>query len=245
MRDDLIDASEHEDAHIPINSSPEFCSKTERYERAMNIINQATVALQERFLTLSNGRDVLDTLIESVHEERSNPSSDLYRCKLGVHYISQSADIIKDKHFENGVIKIQKNCLNLLTDEEKSAVEHLRKSNTIESTDSASQSLSFMERLAKKRRKLSSSVEYVNCDFIHCSVAEVERLWSLCGRVLQDDRRSMTPQLLESLVFLRLNERFWDPVLVSESIRNTRSERAASRLRDHELHQNIINHYLN
>ncbi len=59
------------------------------------------------------------------------------------------------------------------------------------------------ERLAQWRRKEapSSSDEFIDCDFIPGSVAEVERLWSLAKYVLMDHRRQMTPRLFEALVF--------------------------------------------
>ncbi len=91
--------------------------------------------------------------------------------------------------------------------------------------------------MTQRRRKKapSSSDEFIHCDFILGSVAEVERLWSLAKYVLTDDRRQMTFQLFEALVFLEMNHRFWDARLVSEAIGCARSERAKARMDANEL----------
>lgn len=49
----------------------------------------------------------------------------------------------------------------------------------------------------------------------------------------------MTPQLFEALVFLKVNERFWDAQLVSEAIYGARGDRADARLHAHEAHEVI------
>jgi len=201
MREDLIEASEHEEANIPIDKTPRMATKSERYERMMKFINFATVSLQKRSLTLAEGRDILDALLESVAEDKSNPASDLWRCKLGSKYIARYAAIMTDQDFENGVVKIQKNQLHLLSDAEKYQVKNLQIEGVGKQGAVSSVGISFQERLSKKRKTLSSAADYINCDFIHCSAAEVERLWSLCDEILVDDRKKMTPQLLECLFF--------------------------------------------
>ncbi len=49
------------------------------------------------------------------------------------------------------------------------------------------------------------------------------------------------PQLFEALVFLKVNERYWDAQLVSKAIYAARGDRAEARLRGNEEHmaQNV------
>ncbi len=49
----------------------------------------------------------------------------------------------------------------------------------------------------------------------------------------------MLLQLLEEQVFLRSDEKFWDPTMISEAIRNSRSGRLISRILDHRLHEEM------
>ena len=58
---------------------------------------------------------------------------------------------------------------------------------------------------------------YINCDYILGSVAEVERLWSMARYVLQDHRTSMKPMNLEALLFLKMNSGFWDLRTVAQA----------------------------
>ncbi len=63
------------------------------------------------------------------------------------------------------------------------------------------------ERIAKKRKKNREGSAYIGCNFILGSVAEVERVWSIAKYVLSEQRRGMTPQMFEAIMFLRYNER--------------------------------------
>lgn len=55
--------------------------------------------------------------------------------------------------------------------------------------------------------------KYQYCPFIIETVVEVE-LWIVAGLFLSDHQTAMNPQLLESLVFLHDNGRFWDDKIV-------------------------------
>ncbi len=68
------------------------------------------------------------------------------------------------------------------------------------------------------------------------SVAEVQRVFSIAKYVFPVNRRSMSPQLFEVLVFFKLDERFWDANLVSKAISCTRSERTKAWMRGHDVH---------
>ena len=206
ISNDLIQVSEGEHADIPVNAIELFKLKVRRYELMMKEAYHATVELQRNMMTLSNCLDILDSLQDIVEDGRSNPDSILHRCKLGSRYIAHDSFIVHSRNFQNAVCKIHRNQVNLLTDPEKEAVRHLREDTTELPFQNFSNANSFKERIAKKRKIANNRTEYITCDFVHGSVAEVERLWSLCGRILSDNCKRLTPQLFEALVFLRINK---------------------------------------
>lgn len=57
----------------------------------------------------------------------------------------------------------------------------------------------------------------MNFSFILGSVAEVERLWSIAGNILSNNRKKMSPLFFESLLFLKVNRNYWDLALVLEA----------------------------
>lgn len=74
---------------------------------------------------------------------------------------------------------------------------------------------------------------YLPCSFILGSVAEGERIWSIAKDMLNGDiRNSLSPMLLEALIFLRFNERFWDADFVSKAITHARREKMKKRIAD-------------
>ena len=80
------------------------------------------------------------------------------------------------------------------------------------------------KRLLKERKVAATGTEYINCAFILGSVAEVERLRSISKYVLPENRRNMTPQLFEAVMFLSVNRWFWGAQLVSQAIYNARQQ---------------------
>lgn len=84
----------------------------------------------------------------------------------------------------------------------------------------------------EKRHRESATHSYVNCDFIIGSAAEVERLWSIAKHLLKDNHKSMSPLLFEALLFLKLNNSYWDLNLVSKAMIRVRSHRVSARLEE-------------
>ena len=97
--------------------------------------------------------------------------------------------------------------------------------------DDDDRNISFDERVKRnKRRRLNRQEKYRKCEFILGSVAEVERLWSIAKNVRTVNRRRMTPILFESILFLKVNHRYWDQVLVSASMAYVRNRNVEERL---------------
>lgn len=74
-------------------------------------------------------------------------------------------------------------------------------------------------RLRKRQKRVTQTEQYQDCRFILGSVAEVERLWSIAKHVFTENRRSMTPQMFEAIMFLKINCNHWDANLVAEAIK--------------------------
>lgn len=236
IRDALIEVSEAPDGNLSVNRSTRFASKVRRYARMLGEIDVVTRSLQTRGYTFAACRRDLDVLIESVRDDARTPGTALHLCRLGTKYIGIDAEIVPDKTFLSAVVKIQNGECNNLTPDEKATVSDLRSSSS-QVTNVLSQNSSMEERLSKRRKISSAAQEYVNCDFILGSVAEVERIWSISKHVLTVERRLMTPQLFESIVFLKYNERFWNEQLVSKAIKSARIERAEELINSHDAYE--------
>ena len=89
-------------------------------------INVATKALQNKTATLSDSWYILDSLIEAVQAGKDNDESDLYGCILGTKYISLHSSISSNSRCESGVIKIQRNAVSEISEEEIKACSNLR-----------------------------------------------------------------------------------------------------------------------
>jgi hypothetical protein len=87
--------------------------------------------------------------------------------------------------------------------------------------------------LEKKEQVGKTESPYVNCNFVYGSTAEVERLWSTASYILRKQRRRMTPQLFESILFLRYNESLWDIDTVDKAMKEDRMQQHADRLERH------------
>ncbi len=64
------------------------------------------------------------------------------------------------------------------------------------------------ERMAKRRKRDEETSNYIDCNIILGSFAEVERVFSFAKYVLSENRRCMSPQHIEALMFLKINSRF-------------------------------------
>lgn len=70
----------------------------------------------------------------------------------------------------------------------------------------------------KRKRAQSSSNRYIDGSFILGSEAEVERFWFVCGNILTPGRRSLSPVMFESIIFLKVNPSYWGPSTVLKAM---------------------------
>ncbi len=104
-------------------------------------------------------------------------------------------------HFEAGIQKGIENQMNAF---EKAAVSILKKPISSSGTTGLGGTFStanISERMAKRRKRDEETSNYIDCNFILGSVAEVERVFSFEKYVLSDNRRCMTPQRLKVSCF--------------------------------------------
>ena len=81
-----------------------------------------------------------------------------------------------------------------------------------------------------KANRNAPKSKYVNLDFVLGSAAEVERLWSMAKYVLSNQRKSMSPLLLECLMYLKFNRKFWDASMVADAYRLAQTKQQSGRL---------------
>ena len=64
--------------------------------------------------------------------------------------------------------------------------------------------------------------------FLHCSSAEVERLWSKALHIFGNTRRRMTVTMFECLLYLKENRRHWNDGTVLLALQQCRDEKRSS-----------------
>ena len=126
LRTTLIKISETEGFTLSVDKLTVFKNKALRFENMLTDINDATTALQQRKLTLSDCRLVLDSFFEHVSTNKDVDGSNLEDCQLGNHCIAGTAPILLNLSFESGVVKIQRGRKNNLTSDEIQACKGLR-----------------------------------------------------------------------------------------------------------------------
>lgn len=160
-------------------------------------LDSVTKELQRSNISLAEARVLFDGVIEKY------PNS---KRRLG-----PDSNIIENKRFESAIVKIQQNREEELTLAEKRAVAHLKKEEGQSSSEVPQESLSFAQRLLKKRRvdNQKSSDGYVDMRFILPTSNLCERLFSIAGYAMSDRRKNMLPANFESQLFLHINARLW------------------------------------
>ena len=237
IRSDLISAADDNDASIVVNRTAIFKKRAEKISGLFEDVNMVALSMQTRLQKLSVVRNDLIELLEECKAGHNNPDSDWYQRKLPGTYIKADSSKLPDPHFISGVVKIQLNQLLQLTQEEKNACERLKNDNHVEQADSnTTESSTFASRMKATMKKRKAGVmetkdsPYKNVDFICGSAAEVERLWSIAKHILSNSRARMTPNLFESLVFLKVNNEYWDCNNVQEAYTMAKKEAQSDRI---------------
>ncbi len=166
-------------------------------------------------------------MCQFVEDGKFDADSSLYRCKYKPQRVCDLSS------FGTGVAKIQNANENSLNRSAKIAVKSLGSVVSVCSTEN-NRTLNMREGLAKRRKESRDSCTYEDCRLVMDSIAELERLFSISANVLIDNRKSLTPEHFEAIVFLKQNSELWGRDLVSQAITNARNQTAEDRTRAHE-----------
>ena len=235
IRPCLLEATENEDANIPMNCGLAFKRKAERQALMFEDINAVAISMQKKLYTVSACQNNLNDIIEESDEGRLQENSPWYRNRMGHLYIGTTSFKLPDPHFVSGLIKIQNNDTASMTFAEKGACEKLQNTDVIVQDNTPQQITTLADRMkARSKKRKAGEIEdkassYKNADFICGSAAEVERLWSICKYILSNLRTNLTPIFFESLVYCKINDGYWDIKNVQDAythvLRETQNER--------------------
>ena len=92
--------------------------------------------------------------------------------------------------------------------------------------------------------KNETTDDYINCEFIPCSAAICECLWSKKDAMLPQRRSGISPVMSEQLLILNENLELWNVDDVAEALRrvqeNEKIERTKKRMQDHQAEEALI-----
>ena len=187
----------------------------EKLTKHLKNFHDITKKLQERGILLPEVRNVFDAAIDDYPELEEKLGS---RCKL-----------VTNPEFESGIIKILEGEECNLTCLECTATKTLlnvpEKNVSSSPSDEEDDPTDYYQLCALKRRKLNKAKEtksaYIDLRFLTCTSVAVERLFSTAGSILTDDRRHMRTNTFEALVYLRMNQNFWDVQTVASVMKGS------------------------
>jgi hypothetical protein len=171
----------------------------------LNDLNSVTLELQRDDITISEVRGIFDYVLE--------------KYPMLYDKLSPCADIILDKHFETGIVKIQQGKVELLDTIEKRHVIHLKKPE-IEKPAEVEVTLSLAQQ-ALKKQKLEETREssYIDLRFLIPTSNICERLFSKAGFCLHSRRLGILPINAECQMFLHMNMDLWNIETVKDILK--------------------------
>ena len=200
--------------HIPAMISFMLCpaedARLKELGELLEPLKSVTLALQRSDMDMASARLLLDEIIKKVSIDGRKK------------YIHVNSSIVKNKDFENGVVKILNSDENL-TLQENLAVKKLRLHvQEVEEMGKENEvPLDFAMEILRKRRCERRSDKYLDCRFLVPTSNLMERLFSRAGYAYDDLRRKIQPIYLEQQLFLMSNKRLWDLSLVNEVVNAT------------------------
>lgn len=135
-------------------------------------------------------------------------------------HLSANADIVADKNFDNGIVKIQKGEEGTLNHREKAAVSRFElqgDEEEEEDTDVDEEDYLGDVLANSKKRKADNTIaksKYRSTNHVAVTSNMCERLFSNAKNIMQDKRKSMSPYHLELLLILKSNVDLWDATTI-------------------------------
>jgi hypothetical protein len=193
---------------------------------AINIVKRAykhlerfhsiTISLQEKGLTLADGRDIFNGVLEDYPELS--------------HYLADDADIVHSIDFESGVYKLAIQAEPTLSVAKRQAVNHLRKGGDVaneedkEQAETAEDNLTYSEQIRLRKKRRCEPQEYIDVGIIQSTSCSIEHLFSDSKHILTDQRKNMSPILFEAILYLKRNCTLWNAETVAKALRRKDDE---------------------
>ncbi|KUF83720.1 hypothetical protein AM588_10000594 [Phytophthora nicotianae] len=171
-------------------------------------VESVSMKLQSEDLNLLDARDLLDGLLEVKPSFR--------------HYLAPDADIVAAPEFESAVIKVLGGRAKLLSRAEKAALKPFERK-TAEAADVTEKTakVGFADRILKRRKVQEDKSAYSQLNAIPPTSNAAERLFSMARMVLRYERNRLSPLMLEMLLFLKLNSKYWTSQRLTQLSRKT------------------------
>lgn len=201
LRDFLpaLDSTEIDEMSLTVSENRQVDCLFEK----LKLFESVTKALQTDKTSMSDVRTIFDAVIGEHPSTHSR--------------LSATAPIVHCPEFESGVVEVQRGSPNALTVEEQLCMKEFeRECTTGYSADD--HELSFVER-ALKRQKVAfndSESKYVDLRYLFPTSNICERLFSKVGCALTERRKGITPEHLESQIFLNINRDLWDASTIND-----------------------------
>ena len=148
-----------------------------------------------------------------------------------VKHLSPISDIVHNRHFENGIVKIQSMKEDALTGSEMHAVSIFLKTTDDDDDDDdddgdnlQGRTMTLLEKtreetkLGKRNRGSLQVSNYMTVSHVIPTSNRVERMFSRCKLIMNDLRASMHPRTLENFMMLRENKHLWGQHTVEEAL---------------------------
>ena len=235
MKQHLHEASLMDNNTIEADQTWLFQARSTKVTKIFADMNMVGGCMQHRLYALKSCRSDLDALLKESEDGEHSRASHWFGCKLKGVYIGRASEKLSHPNFISGVVKIQENKHMTLTQDEKDACKRLLIEEEV--VDGAEQNVhvSLADRMRDRIKKRKAGVfeadlssPYRNVDFICGSAAEVERLWSIAKHVLTNNRSRLTPAMFETLLFLKMNDKYWDIQSVQEAYTRARNNTQSS-----------------
>lgn len=236
LHDSLRQLVERDDSALTFNTGVQFKRTTTKYTKMLGEFNKVSVYLQKQGLPRNIGQRLLDKLNADIQQQKGNPQHVFYRCKFKADHTKAGNKHDTDPDFVKGLIKIQ-NCRETsMTPREKAACKSLRKPTEAADADYDDSDDEEMAEIGtgagngeydilsalkdEEEAEEEAANTYIDTRPFLSSAAIVEQLWSEADAILVKRRRRMNPIMLECLLFLKANRKYWNQEDICTALKN-------------------------
>ncbi len=211
----ILAEMKNEDCLKDVMLRPTQKHELDSLHRWLALLEKATLKLQQENLDMGQCRNLFDRIVVFFPETR--------------RYLTPDAAIIHSPSFEIAVVKVLRQEEESLEEAERTAlskllhperfVNHCVDFDDIREPEDLSETdiHAICEGSVKKRRMNVS--DYIDFSFIPPTSNIVERFFSRAGNVYDKERRSLTADHLEAVMFLMMNKCLWNGQMLDEIIK--------------------------